>query len=419
MRTETVVTGPSAKPRFFYGWWIVVAAFINLFFSTGIIFYGFPVFYPALVSSLGFTRGQVTQGFLLGFMLLGIPFGWIAGVLIDRIGTRRVILPGAALIGISFLLMGKITRLWQYEVLCLAIVVGYTLAGPIANQVLVAQWFRERRGRAMGIAYLGLGLGGVVAPWCANLLIHAYGWRRAFEFNGALTLLVLLPIGYWVTRSTPADMGLLPDGDPSPATRQPFVPPSTGVIAAVKTRNFWLILIGSAVVIGAINTIIQHFIFFLTDQGYSRARAAHLLSGLLFSSLAGRVLVGYVADRFKKSKTMAVFYLIIGISIPLLYLAQRPVIAVSFAILFGFAMGADYMLIPLVTAECFGIESLGKLLALIITGYSIGQWAYPWIAGRIFDAYHSYDLAWAIVATSAVLGAAAIASILRTPKGSQ
>jgi MFS family permease len=419
MRTETAVTGPSSEPRFFYGWWIVAAAFINLFFSTGIIFYGFPVFYPALVSSLGFTRGQVTQGFLLGFMLLGIPFGWIAGALIDRIGTRWVILPGAALIGISFLLMGKIARLWQYEALCLALVVGYMLAGPIANQVLVAQWFRERRGRAMGIAYLGLGLGGVVAPWSANLLIHAYGWRRAFELNGALTLLVLLPIGYWVTRSAPADMGLLPDGDRSPARMQPLAPASAGAAAAVKTRNFWLILIGSGVVIGAINTIIQHFIFFLTDQGYSRARAAHLLSGLLLSSLAGRVLVGYVADRFNKSKTMAVFYLMIGISIPLLYLAQRPIIAVSFAILFGFAMGADYMLIPLVTAECFGIESLGKLLALIIMGYSIGQWAYPWMAGRIFDAYHSYDLAWGIAAISGVLGAAAIACIRPAPLGSQ
>src|ERR1700761_6541226 len=212
MQSELEMTGSSSSPRFFYGWWIVAAAFINLFFSTGIIFYGFPVFYPALVSSLGFSRGQITQGFFIGFMFVGIPFGWIVGVMIDRIGTRRVILPGAALIGVSFLLLGRITNLWQYEMLCIALVLGYTLAGPIANQILVTQWFRERRGFAMGIAYLGLGLGGVVAPWAANLLIHAYGWRRAFECAGSLTLLVLLPIGYWVTRSSPAEMGLLPDG---------------------------------------------------------------------------------------------------------------------------------------------------------------------------------------------------------------
>ena len=72
----------------FYGWWIVLAAFLNLFFSVGIIFYGFPVFYAAFVETLGFTRAQVTQGFLLGFIVVGLPFGLLAGALIDRIGPR-------------------------------------------------------------------------------------------------------------------------------------------------------------------------------------------------------------------------------------------------------------------------------------------------------------------------------------------
>jgi MFS family permease len=79
--------------------------------------------------------------------------------------------------------------------------------------------------------------------------------------------------------------------------------------------------------------------------------------------------------------------------------------------LFGFSMGADYMLIPLVTAECFGTAALGKLLALVIMGYSIGQWAAPWIVGRIFDVQHSYDLAWKIIALAGVLGAAAVYAI--------
>jgi MFS family permease len=79
-----------------------------------------------------------------------------------------------------------------------------------------------------------------------------------------------------------------------------------------------------------------------------------------------------------------------------------------FGLVFGFAMGADYMLIPLVTAECFGIVSLGKLLALIIMGYSLGQWGAPWLAGRLFDAHHSYTLAWNIMAAAGLVGAAAI-----------
>ena len=108
---------------------------------------------------------------------------------------------------------------------------------------------------------------------------------------------------------------------------------------------------------------------------------------------------------------MALFYLLLGGAIPLLYIAHRPLAALAFAIVFGFAMGADYMLIPLVTAECFGVASLGKLLALIIMGYSIGQWLAPWMAGRIFDTYHSYSLAWTILSIAGLLGAAAIKSI--------
>src|ERR1700722_10902171 len=149
---------PASPHRVFYGWWIVVAAFLNLFFAVGIIYYGFPVFYPAFVASLGFTRAQVTQGFLLGFLVVGVPFGLLAGVLIDRIGARWVILSGVGFIGLPLILMGSITKFWQYELLCIAEVLGYTLAGPIANQVLISRWFRARRGRAMGYAYLGLGL---------------------------------------------------------------------------------------------------------------------------------------------------------------------------------------------------------------------------------------------------------------------
>jgi MFS family permease len=135
------------------------------------------------------------------------------------------------------------------------------------------------------------------------------------------------------------------------------------------------------------------------------------MSALLAASLGGRVLVGYVADRFNKKNTMALFYLLIGGSIPLLLIAHQPVAAWAFAAAFGFAMGADYMLIPLVTAECFGTGSLAKILALIISGYSVGQWVAPWVAGRIFDLYHSYNLAWGVMTAAAVLGAGAIYAV--------
>ena len=402
---------------FFYGWWIVGAAFLNLFFTTGVIYYGFPVFYPAFVASLGFTRAQVTQGFLLGALVVGLPFGLFAGTLIDRVGARRVILSGIGLIGLPLILMGRMTHFWQYELLCIVEVVGYTLAGPIANQVLIAQWFRVRRGQAMGYAYLGLGLGGVVSPLAANFLIRMFGWRTALEISGTLILAVLFPVGLWVTRSTPAEMGLFPDGlnGDQAAQQNENRDARGGVKAAIRTRDFWLILAGATLILSSVNAVIQHFILFMKDQGYSIRTASQFLSVLLISSLGGRVLVGYIADRFRKKNTMALFYLVLGASIPLLYLARQPIAAFAFAIAFGFSMGADYMLIPLVTADRFGLGSLGKLLALIIMGYTIGQWIAPWTAGKIFDTYHSYRPAWAILTCAGVLGAVAIYAVSSSP----
>ncbi len=407
--------------RFFYGWWIVVAAFLNLFFVVGIIFYGFPVFYPSFVESLSFTRAQVTQGFFLGFLLAGLPFGVLAGALIDRIGARSVILSGVGLVGSALFLMGSMTQFWHYEFLCIMEVLGYVLAGPIANQVLIARWFRGQRGQAMGYAYLGLGLGGVVSPLLVNWLTRSLGWRHALEFLGTLVVVVLFPVGIWITRSTPEEMGLVPFASADSDLTQKDSPVQgsspVGVAQAIRSANFWLILAGSTLVVGAIGVVIQHFILFLRDAGYSAAAASRFSSVLLTSSLGGRVLVGYLADHFRKKNIMAFFYLLIGASIFLLAMPHSPAVLWAFALIFGFSMGADYMLIPLVTAECFGIASLGKLLALVIMGYSLGQWGAPWIVGRIFDARHSYDLAWKITAIAAVVGAATIYAVSASSRG--
>jgi len=157
--------------------------------------------------------------------------------------------------------------------------------------------------------------------------------------------------------------------------------------------------------------VIQHFILFLKDQGYSATVASRFFTALLVASLGGRVLVGYLADRFRKKNIMAFFYASLSASLLLIGFSHSPMVIWGFVAVFGFSMGADYMLIPLVTAECFGTASLGKLLALIIMGYSLGQWGAPWIAGRIFDARHSYELAWNAIAVAGLIGAAAIFAI--------
>jgi MFS family permease len=401
--------------RLYYGWWIVLAAFLNLFFVVGIVFYGFPVFYPYFVESLGFTRAQVTQGFFLGFLFAGLPFGLLAGWLIDKVGAQPVILGGVAMAGASLVLMGFITQFWQFEVLCIIEVIGYVFAGPIGNQVLIARWFDRRRGQAMGYAYLGLGFGGVVASMLVNYLAINLGWRHALELTGAMILVVLLPVGTLITRSSPQSCGVSPnifgEAQESDEGNSDLVSRSVSVTQALRSGPFWLILAGSGLAIGTIGAVIQHLILFLKDSGYSATTASRYSAILLTASLAGRVTVGYIADRLSKSYVMACFYFVVGASVFLLSSPGSPAILLLFVVVFGFAMGADYMLIPLVTSEWFGTASLGKILALIIMGYSIGQWAGPWLVGKLFDARHNYDLGWAITAASGIAGAGAILAL--------
>ncbi|HEV2350906.1 MAG TPA: MFS transporter [Terriglobia bacterium] len=405
---ENTDTTQQTGPSLFYGWWIVFSGFLNLFFAVGIVFYGFPVFYPSLVDSLGLARGQVTEGIFLGFLMVA-PFAVFLGALIDRLGPRSVIRIGVFLVSVALFFMGWMSTLWQYYALCLVEVVGYILAGPISNQVLIANWFRAKRGRAMGYAYLGLGVGGAVSPVLVHFLVDRFGWRGAFEFIGVMIFAVLFPVAQLVTRSYPAEVGLQPDGLTSGAAPSGESSDQRQIFRdALRTKNFWLILAGTTLVIGAIGTVIQQFVLFLRDQGYSISQASWVSSGLLFSGLAGRVIVGCLADRYRKKNVMALFYLLMAASIPLLFLAHIPAAVWTFSIIFGFAMGADYMLIPLVTAECFGLQALGKLLAIIIMADSLGQWLGPVMAGRIFDQTHSYNWAWSIVTLAGLVGAALI-----------
>lgn len=269
------------------------------------------------------------RDFLIGSVTVGPLFGLFAGALIDRWGARAVIRVGIGFVGLSLALMGTMTRLWHYYVLCVTLVLGYVLTGPIPNQVLITNWFQAKRGRAMGYVYLGAGLGGAVAPPLANTLIEHFGWRHALEITGMIIPLVLFPVAQWLTRSTPRDLGLLPDGsagDPSPSpipSGSPASPRPVGTAErpvpaacsradasvgnAVRTANFWLLLAGSTLTIGAIGAVIQHLILFLRDQGYTSGLASSVSSVLLLSSLAGRVIVGHFADRYSKKNVMAFF----------------------------------------------------------------------------------------------------------------
>jgi len=408
----------SLSPKLYYGWRITAASFAILFFVVGIVYYSFPVFYAPLIDEFAWTRAQVTAGFFYSILVIGPIFGISAGFLIDRYGTRRILLAGLIAAGIGFLGFAGMHSLGAYYVFYFMETIGYVSGGPVPNQVLISHWFNRMRGRAMGLAYVGIGVGGAVAPVLAQYLIRHAGWRTAMLVFGATIFLLVVPLVLLVVKNRPEDIGLNPDGAPSAAVSSQAAPGARAVSLrqALDEPSFWLILAGSAMSIGAVGGVIQHLQLFLRDQQFTPETAARVASFLLVSSIAGRVIMGYLADGFHKKYVMVAAYLMVGLSIPALYYVETPGMIYLFALVFGFGMGADYMLIPLMTAHCFGVASLGRLMGVILTTDAVSQAFTPVLVGRLFDLQGSYRWGFAVLIAMSLLGALAGALIPRRPQ---
>jgi MFS family permease len=402
----------------FYGWRIAGASFSILFVIVGIVYYSFPVFYAPLIEEFGWTRAQVTAGFAISILFIGPIFGISTGFLIDRLGPRRILLTGLLLAGVAFIGYGWMHALWVYYLFYFLQTAGYVVAGPIPNQVLISNWFSRFRGRAMALAYVGIGIGGAIAPVAAEFLISRVGWRWAMRAIAAAILLLLFPLTYKLVRNRPSDLGLLPDGVERPPQEESVPVHLAGfssLSAVLRTSAFWLIAVGSFLSIGAVGGVIQHLVLFLRDNGFTSETAATVLSVLLVSSIAGRITMGWAADRFPKKYVMLAACLFVAGGVPLLFSPDLSRMAYLFAVVFGFGMGADYMMIPLITAECFGLRSLGRIMGIIITTDSLGQAFAPVVVGHIYDVRGSYG--WAFILLTAMAGTGALAiALLKRPK---
>jgi sugar phosphate permease len=409
----SVEAGPPAGPvgKIFYGWRVAGACFLNLFAIVGIMYYSFPVFYSPLIQEFGWSRAQVTAGFAVSIIVIGPLFGISAGILIDRFGPKRILLFGLFAAGAAFAGYGFMSALWMFYLLYFMQTAGYVTAGPIPNQVLISRWFDRWRGRAMALAYVGAGVGGALAPVLAQFLITRIGWRGAMHSISGGILLVLVPVSWLVIKNHPRDLGLLPDGKSRPPGQTAAREAKEGLRslrAVFRTHEFWLIALGSFLSIGAVGGLVQHFVLFLRDRGLTAEKAAGVASFLLVASILGRIIMGWLADRIPKKYVMFIAFAAVAGAVPLLYAGNVMRLAYVFAFVFGFGMGADYMLIPLVTAECFGVRSLGKLMGVIITTDSLGQAFTPVIVGRLFDVNRNYNLGFALVAAMAVTGAVTV-----------
>ena len=399
----------------FYGWWIVFAAVITFGLSTGLPYYTKDFFYDYYAREFHWSRSQIT----LGFPIAALLTIWAGPLLIHRFSPRKLIIVGTGLTFVALTGFGKMNgSLPVYYLLWVVYTIGYILSGPIPHQILVSNWFRANRGKAMGLVYIGVGIIGAIAAKNVKALTANFGFQPALIILGSLVF-IAWPVAWFLMRDRPADMGLYPDGAATPAKELSVK--SRSFSELMHSFSFWQLLLGSFCSIGSIGAVNSHMKFVFLDAGYKAgapldAAWSDAQTIILVASIAGRILIGAFADKFSKKWVMTATYFIVAATIPLLLMVTPPGTPLSFAILFGFAMGADYMLIPLMAAEQFGVNSLPRAMAIILPVNTIGQTWFPYFVARLQEHYGSYNIPMGAVFALAMLGALAIALLPRHEK---
>ena len=373
-------------------------SFLALFSVVGIALYGLPLYYDFMVRDFGWSRTMVTSGNAISKLVVGPIFGFLAGWLIDRFGPRRFMLAGIVMAGAALAGLGSMSALWMFYAFYLLNALGNVCGGPLPNQVLLSRWFKEGRGKAMGFAYLGIGIGGAMVPWVSYWLVELWGWRAALRALGAGMIVLTGPMIY-LTKEPPEPERT----DPGQARVAPL-----GHV--LRRPAFYLLLVGSMCSIAAVGGANQHLKLYLSlDQGYAQAEAARVISLVLALSIGGRLAVGWLADHVSKKRVMLLIYFLVMAAIPLLFFASSRGAMQLFALVFGFALGGEYMIIPLVAAELFGVAVLGRVMGIVVTADGVAEATAPMLVGYLRDATGSYQAGFSVLIAVALAGATAVA----------
>ena len=380
---------------------VATTSFLSLFSIVGIALYGLPFFYDFMVRDFGWSRAQVTSGNAVSKLLVGPLLGFAAGWIVDRFGPRRLMIAGILMAGIALFGLGSIDTLTGFYIFYLFNAVGYLCGGPLPNQVLLSRWFTAARGRAMGFAYLGIGLGGALVPLVAVRLVQAFGWHDTLRILAVAIVVIALPFALFVKEAPPTV------GEATIVRRaEPRVP----IGDVVRQPAFYLLMLGSMCSIAAVGGANQHLKLYLSiDHGYSQQAAAGIASLTLAASLAGRLLMGWLADRWPKKRVMLLIYLLVAIALPIPLLATTRGAIVLYAIVFGIGLGGEYMVIPLMAAELFGVRVLGRAMGLVLAADGVAEALAPVLVGRLHDISGTYVSGFSVLIGFAIAGAIAIA----------
>jgi MFS family permease len=386
---ERSTTGRPSR-RIFYGWWVVLGSAFGLFWGVPIAVYSFSVFFKPLMQEFHAGRAAVSLGFTVTLVtgaLSALPAGW----LIDRFGSRRVILIGTGGFGLVLLgnrfFGGSIAQFY-----CFYAVLGLSIqgVGPIPYGSLVSRWFDRSRGLALGLTMLGIGLGAIIMPSLVLTLIARFSWRTAYSILGAAILLICWPVVAFLVKEGPGNF------DPStrPASSRTAIIENArlGLTAreAWRSREFWLMAFAFALVSASVQACVVHLAPMLNDRNLG-PRAAALGSSLIGAAvMIGRIGTGYLLDHTVPARLASVLFGASGAGIALLLPGDRRA-AFAGAFLVGLGLGAEVDLIPYLASRYFGMRDFGKVYSSLFAAFALAGALGPLVMGAGFDRTGSYS----------------------------
>ena len=399
---------PGAERRIFYGWWVVAAAFAITFLGFGSA-YTFSAFLEQLQRDFGASRGSVSLVFsLAGFLYFGL--GIVSGPLADRFGSRPLVLIGMILLGLGLALASAAQNLIEvYAAYGLGVGLGMGCAYVPAIGA-VQRWFVRRRGFASGLAVAGIGVGTLVMPPLASLLIGSFGWRGAYLALGALALVLGCSMALLI-ENDPSGRGLNPDGDELAA--QSVQAGGAAVGEAIRSGRFISLYVACLICSFGVFVPFVHLVPFARDHGIAASTAAVLLGVIGLGSTAGRFFLGTVADRMGRERALLMMFVGMAASLAIWALSANVWSLAVFAFVYGVFYGGWVAVLPAVVMDYFGGRNVSGIIGVLYTSVAFGTLIGPSAAGFAFDLSHSYELPIVASAATNVLAALIVAMTLR------
>lgn len=364
------------------GWLTLVSSFCTLAVAFSFGLFSLPVFYPALIKAFHWNRASVAGGGSIVLLLIGIMspvVGWLA----DRYSPKAVLLGGMCTGAAGLMLLSLTKSLGEYYAFCILLGLGTSAVSILPNSLLVAPWFAQRRGVAVGFVNAGIGLGGV-APLVATTQIRERGIAGAFVYL-ACCLAIPFVLTLVIVRRTPATAAREAQRGPARTA------PSAGEL--VRMPMFWIFGISLFFAAHAMLAIQQHLVLYLTGQGVAAPRAALALSVAIWASAVGKLLSGATADRHSARLAMMLSVLYVGLGVAgVLTVAPASDVIFLVAIVFGFGYGGIFNASPTIVFEYFGTRRVGAVMGLLLVFFGLGTASGGLLAGYLFDQTHRYSV---------------------------